>query len=363
MSEETVVRALRFAQSDGSGSAGVIFFGGEPLLERELIASTIREARRLERDGLGRFHFKITTNGLGLDDDFLELSLREDVIVGMSFDGTQGAHDLHRRLLTGGPSWEVLKARLQHLLEVRPYSPVLLVVSPDTAHCFADSVMLLVDLGCRYIVSSQNHLATWEDEHWTELEAAYRRLAREYVGWMKTGRKVYFSPFEVKLASHIQKDWSREARCKVGRRQLSVGTDGSLYPCIQFASAGRGSSWCIGDVTTGIRRDALDRVTALADREREPCAACAIEPRCNATCACINWQTSGSVTEVSPVLCRHEQTLLPIVDAMGAELFRGRTPLFIQKHYNRAYPLLSLIDDAGPADACRPSPRRPVPAT
>ena len=354
MSEQTAARSLRFALSDGSGSAGVVFFGGEPLLERDLIATTIQEARRLEREGAGRFHFKITTNGLDLDDDFLELSLREDIIVGISFDGTQAAHDRHRRLLTGGPSWEVVRSRLQHLLEVRPYSPVLLVVSPDTAQFFGDSVVLLLDLGCRYVVSSINHLAVWDDEHWNQLEAGYRRLAREYVGWMKTGRKVYFSPFEVKLASHIQKDWSKHARCKVGRRQLSVGTDGSLYPCIQFASAGRGSSFCIGDVATGIQRDALDRVTALADREREPCSACVIEPRCNATCACINWQTSGSITDVSPVLCRHEQTLLPIVDAMGAELFRGRTPLFIQKHYNRAYPLLSLIEDAAPGEACRP---------
>ena len=53
----------------------------------------------------------------------------------------------------------------------------------------------------------------------------------------------------------------------------------------------------------------------------------------------------GRVKEVSPVLCRHEQVLMPIADHVGEVLYRKRDPLFLHKHYNSAYPLLSLLED------------------
>jgi len=60
----------------------------------------------------------------------------------------------------------------------------------------------------------------------------------------------------------------------------------------------------------------------------------------------LNWQTSGNITEVSPVLCSHEQILIDVSDRLGNLLYRRRDPRFIQKHYNRAYPLLSLLEDS-----------------
>jgi uncharacterized protein len=59
----------------------------------------------------------------------------------------------------------------------------------------------------------------------------------------------------------------------------------------------------------------------------------------------LNWQTTGSVAQASPVLCRHEQMLLPIADRVAETLYKERNQLFLQKHYNPAYPVLSFIED------------------
>jgi uncharacterized protein len=165
------------------------------------------------------------------------------------------------------------------------------------------------------------------------------------VEWTRAGRKFYLSPFEVKIGSHINQDRCNELRCDPGVRQLSVDPAGYIYPCVQFVRAGPESPWCVGHVATGLEMRALRAVREAACQPKEPCSQCRLEPRCLHTCACLNWQTTGTVTQASPVLCRAERLLAPIADRAAETLFRARDPLFIQKHYNKTYPLLSFLED------------------
>lgn len=346
MSEENAFAALELAAGAGTESTGIIFFGGEPLLQRPLIEATVNRASELEREGRSCFHFKITTNGLLLDQRFLEYSLENDILVAMSFDGVREAHDRHRRLANRGASHELLLPKLRMLLAARPYASVLLVVNPDTVSFLAESVSFLLEEGCRYLIVSMNYAAQWDERSLHLLERQYRKLGRLYVEWTREGRKFYLSPFEVKLSSHINRHCHRKDRCELGRRQLSVGPDGSLYPCVQFVGAGPESEWRIGHVTEGIDETARARIHDRSEAEKEPCFECAIRERCNHTCGCLNWQATGSINRVSPVLCRHEQILVPIADRVGKQLYHQRDPLFLHKHYDEAYPVLSLIEDA-----------------
>ena len=70
--------------------------------------------------------------------------------------------------------------------------------------------------------------------------------------------------------------------------------------------------------------------------------------RCNNTCGCLNWQATGTINQVSPVLCRYEQMMMPIADRVAERLYRKRDPIFLHKHYNAAYPILSLLEDTFP---------------
>ena len=81
-------------------------------------------------------------------------------------------------------------------------------------------------------------------------------------------------------------------------------------------------------------------------QEKTPCKTCDIASRCQNKCACLNWQTLGALDNPSPILCAHEKLITPIADRIGQILWNKQAPHFIQKHYNRCYPLLSLIEDA-----------------
>jgi uncharacterized protein len=345
MSIEVAEQALEMAlRHSDDGSVGVAFFGGEPLVELPRIREIVALAEGRVARGEGRFQFKLTTNGLAMDDAFLDWAEDHRVKVAVSLDGVRAAHDAYRRLPDGGPSFDRILPRLDALLARRPYATVYLTVQPDTAPLLRESVHFLLDRGLRYLVVSLNYAGAWDGESMGVLEEQLRQLAEDYVIWSRAGRKFYLSPFEVKLASHIQgRDYER-CRCQLGLKQVSVDPEGWLYPCVQFTAGG--PAWRIGHVATGIDEAARDRLHAQSQALLEPCGSCGIEPRCAHTCGCLNWQTTGSLTAVSPVLCHYERMMVPLADRVGEILYAEANPVFLRKHYEPAGALLSLIEDS-----------------
>lgn len=341
MSRETIRAAVRLAERSGK-RAGLIYFGGEPLLMRDLIEDTIAYARRQEKKNGSKYFFKVTTNGLLLDDSFIELACREDIFIALSLDGTQQAHDAHRRDAGGQGSYSRVKDAAQRLLRKKPYSPALMTVRPDTLPLYAGGVEELFALGFEYVIPTLDYSADWDEQHLPELTKQYKLLAKLYEKKTLAEEKFYLSPFEVKISSHINSRTYCHERCELGQRQLSVGPDGTLYPCVQFVGD---AEFKVGDVYNGIDETARARLYTRNETEKPGCDRCAIRARCNHYCACLNRQATGSIDEISPMLCAHERIVLPIADDLAGRLYQRGSALFIQKQYNDFYPLLSLAED------------------
>ena len=99
----------------------------------------VDDAHARQREGRGRFHFKMTTNGLLLGDSFLEFAVENDVLVAMSFDGVREVHDRSRQFPDGTGTFDVLLPKLRALLAARPYSSVLKITAPETGSVTAPS--------------------------------------------------------------------------------------------------------------------------------------------------------------------------------------------------------------------------------
>jgi uncharacterized protein len=362
MSPEVARAAIDFALRDGGESPGIVFFGGEPLMKRDLIELAIAHARRVCAAAGPQVipHFKITTNGLLLDDAMIDLCAREEVAVSLSIDGTPEAHDRHRLNLAGQPTWARVAERARALLERKPYSPAIMVATPHTVAHAAAGVERLFQIGFRYLIFQLDYSADWPPEALAELERQYRAMAELYLAMTRREEKFYLSPFDVKIATHIRGEEARGLLCKLGVRQVSVAPDGTLYPCVQFVPRrtaagvqqklgeqrdGRDKRFAVGDVWSGVDPDA--RAVCFEATERPPaeCSGCAIEPRCNRRCGCLNLQTTGDLGAPSPLLCAHERLLVPIADRLGQILWEERAAMFVHKHYNKAFPMLSLIED------------------
>lgn len=342
MSTDIIRKAVDIAAANTSGSAGIIFFGGEPLLHKNLIYETVEYCRWKQKHQEGMFHFKVTTNGLLMDKSFIDFSLRENLFIALSHDGIKESHDKHRVDICGEGTFSRLSDTIDLLLENRPYAPVLMVISPDTVQYYYESVNYLYSRGFRYIICSMNYAGCWSDEQMEILKQEYEKLAKFYYDRTIKEDKFYLSPFEVKISSHINCDTYCNERCELGIKQVSIGPDGKIYPCVQFVGE---PEYSIGDINTGIDEKRRQELYKMNDREKESCSHCEVKRRCNHFCGCLNKQATGSIEKVSPVLCAHERILMPIADKLAAKLFKKRNAMFIQKHYNDMYPLISAIED------------------
>jgi len=343
MTAETARAAVDLALVNGGRRIGLVFFGGEPLLCRGLIQQTVAYAtERAHETGRDRMFYKITTNGLLLDGDFFDYAKEHDIFIALSLDGIGEAHNAHRIAADGGPTHRQVSAAARQLLETRPYAPALMTVNPDTVRYYRESVEYLYGLGFRYLICSLNYAADWDKKALDELKRQYIKLAEFYYDRTVAEDKFYLSPFEVKISSHVHNKTYCHERCELGQHQISVSAGGGLYPCVQFVGDDR---YRIGDVVHGIDEAARLRLFRRNEEEKPGCDVCAIRARCNHYCACLNKQATGSIDQVSEVLCAHERIILPIADRVAAKLYKKRIPMFIQKHYNDFYPLVSLVED------------------
>ncbi len=346
MSEDVVDRTVDLAAQLDPLNAGIIFFGGEPLLRRDLIRRALGRCRRIEQEGRGRFHYKLTTNGTLLDDAFIDEATAARLLIALSIDGPEAVHDAHRRAPGGAGSFARVAAVAPRLLRRQPHAPALCVVTPETVERYAETVEWLLATGFRYVIASLHYPGEWTLNTLKALEQQYRKLAALYERLTLAGEKFYFSPFEKKLASRIQGPDAACRQCHFGVRQLSVAPNGDLYPCVQFVQDGRSNrDFVVGSVRTGIDRGRQTRLHAQSRHTSAECARCQLAPRCEHQCSCLNWQSTRSIDDVPATLCETERILIPIADELGERLWARKAPLFIQKHYNAAYPFISGLED------------------
>lgn len=337
MAFETAVAAIEKCAT--GPDCGIIFFGGEPLLCADMIW---RIMDWCAGRGPHRFHFKVTTNGTLLDDAFLDEAARRGLHIALSHDGAQAAHDAFRVRPGGGGTFAEVDAALARLLRKRPYSPVLLTVNPETAGQFAAGVQELQAKGVQYLIASLNHAGAWTDAALRTLEKEFRKLAAWHEENYRQERKFYFSPFDKRIASRVFPE--RSNSCRLGKRQISVGPDGRLYPCVQFV--GR-AEYAIGTAETGLDEARREAIFCRNERDKAECAGCALAQRCHNKCGCLNLQTTGSLDRVPALLCACERMVFPLADRLAERLYQMRNPLFLQRHYNPAYPVLSFLEDLG----------------
>ncbi len=233
------------------------------------------------------------------------------------------------------------------LLSYQPYANALVTITRSTVKYYAKSVEYLFSKGFKYIIASLNYPDDWNDDDILILKREYQKISDMYEKKAIRGDKFYFSPFEVKLATHIKGKDTQCIRCALAQRQISIAPDGTFYPCVQFVGNGHNHrEFSIGNLESGIDEFRRGLLFEESKQVFTACAQCALQHRCNYNCSCLNWQTTGKISAISPVLCETERLLIPIVDRLGERLYNNKVPAFLAKHYNESYPFLSLMEDA-----------------
>lgn len=328
ISLDTCKAAVKYSMSKGSLSTGFCIYGGEPLLCKDTIVEFVKWCHSEEiKNHL--VNFKIVTNGLLLDEEFIKFATKHNMSIAMSHDGLM--QDDCRVYANGKGTREELEEKIDILLKYQPKAICMMTVDPSCVTKFAASVEYLFNRGFRVILATPRiaRECVWDDDTLELLAKEYEKIAELYIKWTEEGKDFVFAPFDTKIKVRIRGDQSLRKLCEIGDKQPSILPDGKIYPCQQFIE----DKFCIGDVFNGIDPDKLQAIREYRSHTPTICEDCDYRQQCRYTCCCTNYQCTGKVDEISPFQCEHERLLITNANRIADELYEKKAEAFIQKHY------------------------------
>lgn len=328
MSEDTALRALDLLVGDGAKRCGVSFFGGEPLLRKDLIMRCVTYAEE-ELRGTA-FRWNMTTNGLLLDEDFLQFAGEHHLQIAMSHDGAMSR--VNRLHPDGKDCLAMLDQKLALLLRFQPDAFIMATASPETVGMAADSVIGLFHAGVKRLnlaIDSRPD-AGWNDDSMAELGQQLEKIADFVFSEFSAGRDVFFNGLEEKILA-ITKEKPCHV-CRLGMRKLYIDWDGAIYPCIQFGGV---REYRLGDVRGGLDEKKRQDVYRRSLTKPAFCEGCALQSRCVNDCACLNYQQCGEMGEVSAQQCAFQRAMIPCADDMARRMLAADEAHFIRRYMKK----------------------------
>ncbi len=308
MSFEVGKKALDFlvANSGNRVNLEVDFFGGEPLMNWEVVKELVRYGRSLEEPKHKKFRFTLTTNGVLLNDEILEFANKEMANIVLSIDGRKEVNDRMRPFRGGQGSYDLIVPKFQKVAKSRGQTRY--YVRGTFTHNnldFSQDVLHLADLGFKQI-SVEPVVAQPEDDYairesdLPKLKEEYDKLAAEMLRRRREGNGFNFFHFMIDLEGGpcVAK---RLSGCGSGTEYLAVTPWGDLYPCHQFVG---NEKFLMGNVDEGIlREDIRDEFKCSNVYAKDKCRKCFAKFYCSGGCAANAYNFSGDINGAYDVGC------------------------------------------------------------
>ena len=303
MSFEVGKQALDFLM-DNSGTRHnleVDFFGGEPLMNWDVVKQLVAYARSVEKERGKNFRFTLTTNGVLIDDDVIEFANKEMSNVVLSLDGRKEIHDATRVDYAGHGSYEKIVPKFQKLVASRGGKGYYMRgtfthQNPD----FTKDVFHMADLGftelsMEPVVCAADDPMALTPEDIEIVKEQYEILAKDMIRREKEGKPITFYHYMIDLTEGPC-IYKRISGCGSGTEYMAVTPWGDLYPCHQFVGE---ESYKLGDIWNGVTNDALrEEFRACNAYARPECKDCWAKLYCSGGCAANAYHATGRIQGV-----------------------------------------------------------------
>ena len=285
----------------------VDFFGGEPLMNFDVVKQLVAYAREIEKEHNKNFRFTLTTNGLLIDDDVIEFANKEMSNVVLSLDGRKEIHDRYRVDYSGNGSWDRIVPKFQQLVEAREGKNYYMRGTfthrnPD----FLNDIKQMLDLGFNELSMEPVVCAPGDPAELTEEDLPivldqYEKLAELMLEKNKEGKPFTFYHYMIDLTGGPC-IYKRISGCGSGTEYMAVTPWGDLYPCHQFVGD---EKFRLGDVWTGVTNTEIQGEFAACNvYAHEECKDCWARLYCSGGCAANAYHSTGSVTGVYEYGCK-----------------------------------------------------------
>ncbi len=300
MSFEVGKRALDFL-IENSGSRRnleVDFFGGEPLMNWDVVKDLVKYARSVEKEHNKKFRFTLTTNGVLIDDDVIEFANKEMSNVVLSLDGRKEIHDLTRVDYAGKGSYDTIVPKFKQMVESRGQKDYYMRgtfthANPDfTKDVFHMADMGFTELSMEPVVSASDDPMALTKEDLEVVKEQYEILAKEMIKRKKEGKGFTFYHYMIDLTEGPC-IYKRISGCGSGTEYMAVTPWGDLYPCHQFVGE---EKYKLGDIWNGVtNNDLREEFRSCNAYARPECADCWAKLYCSGGCAANAYHATGSI--------------------------------------------------------------------
>lgn len=299
MSLETAKAAIDFllAHSDEAKKLHIGFYGGEPLLEFDLIKQCVSYVN--ENVEGKQVTFGITTNGTLLTKEIVDYMVRNDFALSVSLDGSKEEHDKNRKFITGKGSFDLIMENLAYIKNTYPdymvQTNIMTVISPnanvcetlqffDTEEVLSDNFIMMnpmTDTGLKEAIDyKESFYLVRQYEYFKYLLFAASKLDREYVSDLVISSHSSMQSFYQTLHRHGQISGTTHhgGPCLPGIKRLFVTVNGEFFPCEKVTESAECN--CIGSLEKGFSIDRMKAMLNLGELTEEECIGCWNLPNC-----------------------------------------------------------------------------------
>ncbi|MDD2972639.1 MAG: thioether cross-link-forming SCIFF peptide maturase [Lachnospiraceae bacterium] len=328
MSYEVGKKALDFlvANSGNRVNLEVDFFGGEPLMNWQVVKDLVIYGRSLEEKHHKKFRFTLTTNGVLLNDEILEFANKEMSNIVLSIDGRKEVHNYMRPHRGGQGSYDEIVPKFKKVAKTREQMNYY-VRGTFTRHNldFSEDVKHLADLGFKQIsvepvVADEKEEYALRESDIPGLKDQYDKLAVELLKRHREGNGVNFFHFMIDLEGGpcVAK---RLSGCGSGTEYLAVTPWGDFYPCHQFVGQ---EEFLMGNVDEGIvHTEIRDRFKTCNVYAKEKCKDCFAKFYCSGGCAANSYNFTGNINGAYDLGCELQRKRIECAIMIKAALADG----------------------------------------
>lgn len=284
----------------------VDFFGGEPLMNWDVVKQLVAYARSIEKEHNKNFRFTLTTNGVLLDDEVNEFLNKEMSNVVLSLDGRKEVHDRFRVDYAGNGSYDKIIPKFQRLVEQRGGKDYYMRGTFTHNNVdFTEDIFHMADLGFKElsmepVVSAPDDPCALTAEDMPKLFEQYEILAKEMIKRKKEGNGFTFYHYmlDLKNGPCIYK---RITGCGSGTEYMAVTPWGDLYPCHQFVGD---QKYLLGNIWDGVtNKPAQDEFRGCNAYAKPECKDCWAKLYCSGGCAANAYHATGSINGIYEYGC------------------------------------------------------------
>ncbi|MGN0489099.1 MAG: thioether cross-link-forming SCIFF peptide maturase [Ruminococcus sp.] len=285
----------------------VDFFGGEPLMNFDVVKQIVAYARSIEKEKGKNFRFTLTTNGVLVDDDVIDFANKECHNVVLSLDGRKKVHDNLRKTINGKGSYDTIVPKFQHFVQRRGNKGY--YVRGTFTHNnvdFTNDIFHMADLGFTEL-SMEPVVCALDDPYaltYDDLPVIFEQyeiLAKEMLKREEEGRPITFYHYMIDLTGGPC-IYKRISGCGSGTEYMAVTPWGELYPCHQFVGD---EKYSLGNIYDGVtNKDLQDKFKLCNVYARPDCKDCWAKLYCSGGCAANAYHATGSINGTYEYGCK-----------------------------------------------------------